>query len=174
MNAVVVYESMYGNTRAVANAIAEGLGEAAVCPVHEAPETFDGVDLLIVGGPTHIHGLASNLNRGSARDEAKKAGHDVIEEARAEPGLRMWLNDLPALDELHAAAFDTRIARARWFTGTAARSIARRLRAHGCNVIAAESFLVGDMEGPLEPGELERARAWGAELLARVANSVPA
>jgi Flavodoxin domain len=174
MNALVVYESMYGNTKAVASAIAEGLGGATSCPVHEAPLSLDGVDLLVVGGPTHVHGLASNMSRRSARDEARKAGHDVIEEAKAGPGLRRWLHELADVDELRAAAFDTRMARARWVTGTAARSIGRRLRAHGCNVIAAESFLVGDMEGPLEPGELKRARAWGVELRARTEATVNA
>jgi hypothetical protein len=49
-------------------------------------------------------------------------------------------------------------------TGAAARGIARRLRRRGYQVVGDESFLVEDAEGPLADGELERARAWGAEL----------
>ena len=51
-------------------------------------------------------------------------------------------------------------------TGSAARGIARRLRHHGYDVIGIESFLVADAEGPLEEGELDRARAWAAGLVA--------
>jgi nucleoside-diphosphate-sugar epimerase len=52
-------------------------------------------------------------------------------------------------------------------TGMAARGVARRLRRRGYDVVATESFLVEDAEGPLEDGELERARAWGEELARR-------
>ena len=51
-------------------------------------------------------------------------------------------------------------------TGSAARGIARRLRHHGYEVIATASFLVADSEGPLEEGELNRARSWAAALAA--------
>jgi hypothetical protein len=81
-----------------------------------------------------------------------------------EPGLRTWLRDLSPAAAHHAAAFDTRLDRSPWLTGVAARGIARRLRRLGMEVIATESFLVEDAEGPLEEGELERARAWGIEL----------
>ena len=53
MRVVVVYESMYGNTHLVAQAIGDGLGESAqvaVVPVAEAAATLaDGADLLVVG-----------------------------------------------------------------------------------------------------------------------------
>ena len=70
----------------------------------------------------------------------------------------------------HAAAFDTRLDKSPWISGAAGRVIARRLRRLGTDVIATESFLVEDTEEPLKAGELERARAWGAEL----ARSLPA
>ena len=62
MRAVIVYESMYGNTHAVANSVAEGLRDEAcdvtVVPVGRATEELTGhCDLLVVGGPTHMHGL---------------------------------------------------------------------------------------------------------------------
>jgi flavodoxin len=60
MKTVIVYESMYGNTRVIADAIAQGLGpecEAVVVPVSQArPQLLDGADLVVVGGPTHVHG----------------------------------------------------------------------------------------------------------------------
>jgi len=62
MHALIVYESMYGNTRAIAEAIAEGFGDGAVLrPVRTAAAPDDEVDLLIAGGPSHIHGMTTSL-----------------------------------------------------------------------------------------------------------------
>jgi len=165
MDAIVVYESVFGNTRAVAEAIAEGLGSVPVLPVHEAAKLGGSVDLLVVGGPTHMHGLSTARSRHLAAAGAHEdgAGH-VDPGATEEPGLRSWLRDLPSGAAERAAAFDTRLDKSPWVTGVAARGIARRLRRHGLDVVATESFLVEDSEGPLGEGELDRARAWGAEL----------
>jgi dienelactone hydrolase len=81
-----------------------------------------------LGGPTHMHGLATSSSRRMAVEGAKEDAHAAV----------------------------------------AARGIARRLRRRGYEVIASESFLVEDAEGPLEDGELERARAWGQELAGRL------
>jgi flavodoxin len=165
MKALVVYESMYGNTRAVAEAIAEGLGGSPVRAVHEAGEAPEQRDLLVVGGPTHMHGLTTALSRRMAAEAAKEDGHAALEPgATAELGLRAWLRELVACEGVRAAAFDTRLDRSTALTGTAARGIARRLRQRDYEVVATESFLVQDAEGPLEDGELERARAWGEQL----------
>jgi hypothetical protein len=163
MHALIVYESMYGNTRAVAEAIAEGLGGATV---RSTREDADGsADLLIVGGPTHMHGLTTSGSRRMAAEAVKKDGHGKLEPGATEaPGLRQWLRDLPKAHGARAATFDTRVDRSAALTGSAARGIARRLRRRGYDVIASESYLVQDGEGPLEDGELERARAWGTEL----------
>ncbi len=162
MKAVVVYESVYGNTRAIAEAIAEGLGGAQVTPVSRAgaPEA----DLLVVGGPTHMHGMASIRSRTAAADAAHEDGTPVEPDAAAEPGLRSWLRDLVAPAGARAASFDTRLDKSSWLTGVASRGIARRLRHRGYEIVGSESFLVQDSEGPLEEGELDRARTWGAEL----------
>ncbi len=164
MDAIVVYESVYGNTRAIAEAIADGLKATAILPVHEALGHQGTADLLVVGGPTHMHGLATTRSRHLAAETAREDRHGVEPGATEEPGLRAWLRDLPPGAAHHAAAFDTRLDRSPWVTGIAARGIARRLRRHGIDVVATESFLVEDTEGPLAPGELERARAWGAQL----------
>jgi len=165
MDAVVVYESVYGNTRALAEAIAEGLAATAVLPVHDAQGHRGAIDLLVVGGPTHVHGLTTDRSRRVAAETAPEGSESKVEPAATEePGLRSWLRDLSPGAAHHAAAFDTRLDKPPWITGTAARGIARRLRRRGIDVIATQSFLVQDAEGPLETGELERARAWGAEL----------
>ncbi len=169
MNALVVYESMYGNSRAIAEAVAEGLGGAKVCPVQRAGELDEQPDLLVAGGPTHMHGMTTTHSRKMAADGAKEDGAIVEPGATEEPGLRQWLRDLPKAGGAPAASFDTRLDRAPAFTGAAARGIARRLRGRDYRVLAHESFLVDDSEGPLADGELERARAWGAELASKLA-----
>lgn len=162
MRAVVVYESIYGNSRAIAEAIAEGLGGVQVLPVHEAAELELDVELMVVGGPTHMHGLTTVRSRQAAVQAAQDAA--VEPAAVKEPGLRGWLRDLERGEGAYAAAFDTRIDRSPVLTGVAARGIARRLRRHGYELLGIESFLVKDSEGPLAQGEVDRARAWGAEL----------
>jgi Flavodoxin domain len=172
MNALVVYESVYGNTRAVADAVAEGLGGAAVLPVHEAVARAAQADLLVVGGPTHMHGLATTRSREMAAAAAHEDGALTLDpSATKEPGLRKWLHELDDNGGAQAAAFDTRLDRSQLLTGLASRGIAKRLRRHGYEVLGTESFLVEDSEGPLEDGELDRARAWGAQLAASVGSA---
>ncbi|MGZ4184716.1 MAG: flavodoxin family protein [Solirubrobacteraceae bacterium] len=167
MTAIVVYESIYGNTRDVAEAIAAGLGDARAVSVHEAVSSVSKADLLVVGGPTHVHGLTSKRSRSVAVEQAQ----GMLEPgAGDEAGLRDWLADLPRVANVQAAAFDTRAHGSSVVTGSASKGIARRLRRHGYRLLAAESFVVESTEGPLVKGELERARAWGAEL----ANAIPA
>jgi flavodoxin len=165
MNALVVYESIYGNTRAIAEAIAEGLGGAPVASIAGVHGDLADLDLLVVGGPTHMHGLATTRSRQMAAEGAHEdKGTHVEPDATQGPGLRGWLADTPDRPDARAATFDTRLDRSAWLTGLASRGIAKRLRRHGYDVVATESFLVEDAEGPLEDGELERARAWGAQL----------
>ena len=165
--ALVVYESIYGNTRAVAEAIAEGIGDGADArpPGEVDAATLDGADLLVVGGPTHMHGLTSSMSRSMAAKAAEEESDVELDPAAtAGPGLREWLSGLSNAGA-RAAAFDTRIDRSPTLTGTAARGIAKRLRRRGYELIAVpESFFVDDSEGPLAEGELERARRWGQAL----------
>ncbi len=160
MRALVVYESMYGNTHAVAGHVATGL--RAVYEVTVVPVA--GADLLVVGGPTHMHRLSSPASRRMAAQAAAKPGSGLtLDPDACGPGLRDWLKDLrggPAL----AAAFDTRLTGVPAFTGQASRGIGRLLKRHGYRLIAApESFLVGQQNTLLE-GEAARARRWGAAL----------
>src|SRR3954469_10330244 len=87
MNALVINESMYHTTRAVAETIAEGMGGALVRSVRDATEV--DADLLVVGGPTHMHGLATSNSRKMAAQAVKEDGHGELEPgATDDPGLR--------------------------------------------------------------------------------------
>jgi hypothetical protein len=174
MRATVVYESIYGNTRQVAEAIAEGLrasGKIEADPVSVQQAAGTGIadaDLLVVGGPTHMHGMTSSLSRKLAVKAAEDEGMSVEEGADTELGLRAWLKGLSG-GGTRAAAFDTRGDASPTLTGMAARGIARRLRRQGFELIAdRESYLVEESEGPLASGEVERARAWGEALAGKL------
>lgn len=173
MRALVVYESIYGNTHLIADAVAAGIGwpEVQVVPVHAATaELVEAADLLVVGGPTHVHGMSRPSTRASAVAEAHQPGHeDLVLDADAEgEGLREWFDALPEgwTRGATAAAFDTRMTGAPVFTGRASKGIAKRLDAHRYHVVCEpESFLV-QHDNHLVPDEVERARAWGERVAA--------
>jgi flavodoxin len=165
MKALVVYESMFGNTEQVARAITDGLSEhleVELVEVTEAPpEITDPVDLIVVGGPTH----AFSMTRQSTREEAISKGASHGSEAI---GLREWLEHLHGDGRRPAdrmATFDTRVDKVRHLPGSAAKGAAKIAHKLGFEAAAKpESFYVQDVEGPLLDGELDRARAWGQRL----------
>ena len=159
---MVVYESMFGNTEAIARSISDGIAsQGATVIVHDvesAPDQVDHVDMLIVGGPTHAFGLSRPNTRQAARAQGAAGG--------ADHGVREWLSRLERPSRpIAAACFDTRVRKPLLF-GSAARGIRRRLRRLGFDVVKPVSFTVTDTPGPLAQGELERARDWGASLVA--------
>ncbi|GAB1646302.1 flavodoxin family protein [Krasilnikovia sp. MM14-A1259] len=168
MHAVVVYESMYGNTHLVADAIGAGLGGAYqvdVVPVDKAEaRLLERADLIVVGGPTHAHGMSRVSTREAAVADARKPDTELTLDPDAEgPSLRDWFDALPTL-RARAAAFDTRVDLPALLTGRAAKGIGRRLRGHGLHMVAEpESFLV-TKQGRLQPDEEARARQWGTRL----------
>ncbi len=169
MRAIVVYESMFGATRHIAEAVAEGLRPSAEVRLVRAADAeegvLDGVDLLIVGAPTHAWSMPRARTRKGAPDYVRKPGSDLTLEPGADvaPGVREWLSSLHGL-RVAAAAFDTRISLTPVFTGRASRSIAKGLRRGGAALITRpESFLV-DKKSHLLPGQTERARAWGGQV----------
>src|SRR5260221_8719789 len=101
MRAIVVYESLSGRTREVAEAVAEGLraaapGAAVDCrPVVDAGPALGQVDLLVVGGPTHFLGMSSQRSRRLVRQYQERAGGHPPRRAAGEhpagPGAREWL-----------------------------------------------------------------------------------
>jgi hypothetical protein len=161
MNALVVYESLYGNTKQIAEAIVEGLAlECAVeiVEVGKAPVAPSGFDLLVVGGPTHQFGLSRKSSRRQGADD-----HDepVIS---LDVGIREWIEGLPKVSGIAAAAFDTSIRKPN-LPGSAARGAAKRLKKKGYHVLVpGELFLVESGKGPITDGELDRARGWGQAL----------
>jgi hypothetical protein len=174
MRGVVVYESMFGNTHEVAEHIAEGLRSTHTVTVVSAgaatPDVIDEAEFLVVGGPTHAHGLSRESSRQQAV-EKDTTGH--LDPSAAGPGVREWLETLGE-GHVHAAvAFDTRIDAPVALTGRASKAISKRLAKHGYWIVAdPESFLV-DRHNHLLAGEAEHAAAWGAEL-ATVLTTVPA
>jgi Flavodoxin len=170
MRAVIVYESMFGNTHAIADAIGKGLeslNDVVVVPVVEAgPERLGDADLLVVGGPTHFHGMSRTRTRKWAASTAKKPKNDLVLDRDAQgPGVRDWLSSLGEGDT-KGAAFDTRFKGPAVLRGRASKVVSRKLRRHGFKVtVKPESFFV-NLQNHLEPGEEARAREWGERLAA--------
>jgi hypothetical protein len=169
MRALVVYESMYGNTRAIATSIAAGLREThevVLVPVATASaDLVARADLLVVGGPTHMHGLSTASSRELAVKSAAKTGSGLMLEPQAAgPGLRDWLGTLEGRPAALAAAFDTRLAGIPALTGRASHGIRRLLTRRGYFLVApAESFLVSQRNTVID-GEASRAHQWGTLL----------
>ena len=160
MKAVVVYESLWGNTAAAAQAIAEGLGEGAVAlsTAEAIPDVVAGVDLIVGGSPL----LGFSLPTQEMIDNIAKDGSTPPKDT-SQPTMRAWIEQLPA-GSGRGAGFETRIW---WSPGSAAKTIEKMLAERGYVPIAAVGkFIVTGRYGPLKDGELDRARAWGKELAA--------
>jgi flavodoxin len=173
MRAVIVYESMYGNTHLVADAVARGLergNEVTVIPFSTATrKLLQGADLVVVGGPTHARGMSRASTRKAAVEQAAKPGSPLRLDASATadgPGLRDWIGSLGQVSA-SSAAFDTRIAGPAMVMGRASKGIAKLLERHGLTLVApAESFFV-TKDGVLRNGEEDRAQEWGKRLAAK-------
>ena len=172
MTALVVYESMFGNTKRIALAVAEGIATkltVETIEVSDAPEEIGSdIDLLVVGGPTHVHGMSSTTSRRSA---AERADAPLVS---PRIGMREWLGHARAqVFDIHAAAFDTRINGMAIFTGSAAKGYTKGMRSAGFRVDwPPQSFLVNSRSAPGEDalleGQLDEARAWGQAIAAKV------
>jgi flavodoxin len=158
MKAVVVYESLWGNTAAIAHAIAEGIGsEARVLSTAEAtPTEVAGAELIVAGAPILGFSLPTEAMRKSIDSNPREKKPTI-----SVPTMRSWLAELPK-GAGTGASFETRIW---WSPGSAANAIARALNDAGYVApTKGEKFLVTGRFGPLKDGEIERARAWGASL----------
>jgi hypothetical protein len=166
MRALVVFESMFGNTEQIARAVAEGLSvrmPVDVVEVGSAPtELPSDLALLVVGGPTHAFGMSRPNTRADATRQAK--GHVVSQKL----GIREWLDKLGRSAGVPATAFDTKVT-SRWALGSAARTAQKRLTRLGfARAEAAQTFHVEGTPGPLLEGEVARAQQWGERLAALV------
>lgn len=145
MNTLVVYDSQYGNTERIAQAIADALrafGQARAIRVDPSrPLDVPGVDMVIFGSPTQGW--------------------------NATPAMRAFLQTLDPeqLRGVELACFDTRFNKPRWLTGSAAKRMHEAFERKGLALAAPpESFFVEGSEGPLQDGELERAATWARAL----------
>ena len=153
MKILVVYDSLYGNTRKIAEAVVKGFAPHVADLVHVndiSPDQLKNIDLVVVGSPTHG-------GRPSKQTQQFLLG--------IKPNI---------ISGCSAAAFDTSIPREgqsafmRFILklfGYACKRIAKALTKKGAVVLAQESFFVTGKEGPLKEGELKRAEVWGTTLL---------
>ena len=161
--ALIIVESCFGNTRAIADSVAAGLidggVDAQVVDVDEAPSCLPAdLDLLILGAPTHNRGLPTAVSRTKAREQAGSG--------EASPGIGEWLETTAIPASTDAATFDTVISKG-WLSGSAAKAIAKALRRHqGRRTSSVRSFVVTASKGPLADGEKTDAHSWGRELAA--------
>ncbi len=172
---MVVYQSLWGNTAAVARAIAAGLGDDAVVghTGEITPAQAAGATLLVVGSPVHALSLPTHSSVASVA--AREVGPGEIPADVDQPLLKEWLAALP-MGTIPAAAFDTRI---KGFLGRGgASTIERLLKARGCRIVdKGQGFIVinqrevQESASMLREGELARASQWGEQLAALAAQA---
>ena len=168
--ALVVYESIFGDARRIAEAVADGLRsryDVAVVPAAEAPaEVGSDVEVLVVGGPNH----GFSMPRESTREGAIKQYGATIDNTKV--GLHEWLEAVRLPSGIRAAAFDTRMDHPTLIVKMdhASKTEEKLLKGLGATIVAdAEHFRVTDAKGPLAAGEEDRARQWGAALAQKLA-----
>jgi len=158
MKALVVYDSVFGNTEKVAQAIGQALGspeDVKVVQVSDAkPEQLVGLTLLIVGSPTRQFsptGATTGFLKSIPKHGLKGVKVAAFDTRFTES----------AIEKVRTLAFFVKIF------GYAAKPIADRLQKKGGEmVVPPEGFYVGDTEGPLLEGELERAADWARQVIA--------
>lgn len=148
MNILIIYDSTYGNTEKIAQAMARALqlDTDKIIPSKEAKiSQLKNLDLLIIGSPTYA--------------------------GKPTPTLKEFMTKIPDnyLSETRVLAFDTaiRYEDKNFFfknfikmLGYAAKHTAKELENKGAEIINVETFFVKDKEGPLEDGEINRAKDW--------------
>jgi hypothetical protein len=164
MTALIITESCFGNTAAVADAIAQALAAGDTLTVNSvdvaeaAAAVPPGTDLLILAAPTHDY----SLPRSQTRTRARQRGSQSL----AEFGLREWIAGLPMATDAKVVTVDTAF-KTGFMPSSAAKTAARLMgRAGFVNVRRGATFYVSDYAGPVDDGELIRARAWATTLAA--------
>lgn len=143
MKTIVIYDSNFGNTKLIADAVAQEL-QCESLSVNDVKEnTLRGIDMLVVGSP--------------------------INAWRPTPKIKKLLDELGETDlaNVKTAAFDTRVKI--WISGNAAKRISKALQSKGATIIAEpKGFYVKDNKGPLLEGEIENAKAWARAMKAKL------
>jgi len=160
MKAVIVYESHWGNTEAIARAVAAGFGPgaAALTTDQASGAALLDADLVVAGAPLIAFGLPSAKSRDGVAAESAKA---PTPPDLSHPLMSAWRDGLPR-GHGRSASFETRM---RWSPGGATGAIDRGLEAAGYRSVGkGRRFVVKGKYGPLRDGEIELAREWGAQL----------
>ncbi|MBK8462211.1 MAG: flavodoxin family protein [Nigerium sp.] len=161
MKALLLVESRFGNSRAIADAVALGIRErgaevTVLAPEEAPPAVGEDVDLLVLGAPTHNRTLPTSSTRGQAVAMGAEPGGD---------GVREWLSNGRLRSGLRVAAFTTASGRT-VLSGSAARGAARLIARSNPGVpVETRTFVVDGLKGPLQEGEVEAARTWGRDLV---------
>ena len=169
MRTLIVYESYFGCTQEIAEAMAAEFrraGATTLAAVEMARHhSVKAYDLVVVGGPTQAHGLSRPRTRREVLSRAARHHRRVRVDPRINIGLGEWLNGLGLCEGLAAAAFDTRLEGPALLTGQASHRVAAELQHHGFRLVGDPiSFLV-DPSDRLLAGEAPRASAWARDLI---------
>ena len=156
MKALVVYDSVFGNTEQIAQAIGKGLGsqkDVQICRVTDMkPEQFTGLNLLVVGSPTRAFRPTPAINNFLKR--IPKKGLEGINVAAFDTGL--------SISDIESSFLRTCVK----IFGYAAKPISDRLKKKGGRpTVPPEGFFVEGTEGPLKQGERERATNWAKQII---------
>ncbi|WP_421735862.1 flavodoxin family protein [Cellulomonas sp.] len=157
MRVLVVVESLFGNTHAIARAVADQLREdgadVELVDAASAGPRLDGADLVLAGAPTHNLGLPTDRSRASAVDRGAQP---------VSSGLREWIGALEA-SSTPVVTFATKVEGR--FSGSASKAAAKLLRRRGLSAARqGTDFVVAGTAGPLTEGETDRAREWAGTL----------
>lgn len=140
MTTLIIYDTLYGNTQKIAEAISEVFGAKAVRIQDFQDEMLKGVSLLIMGCP--VHGWRPSR---PASD---------------------FLASMPSgsLKGIKVAAFDTRIEG--FFSGSASDKVDKKLvELGGESIVPPGKFIVKGKEGPLVDRELDKANGWAKHII---------
>lgn len=182
MNATVIYESEFGATRRVADAIAEGLRvevDADSKDVRDLMREAAGwtarpAELIVIGTPTHARSMPTRASREQAAFWPARPGSTLVLEPRAVcDGVREWLQVVD-LEDAPVATFATRAGIPGLLAGTAARAIGRSAVRRGAELVAVPMTFVVQKDGTVDQSELARAREWGERLARHVLEAAAA
>lgn len=164
MRSVIITESYFGNTAAIAEEIAAGLTDAGtdttVTTAEDAlnAQAPEGTDLVILATPTHNMGLPSPTTRRQASDKGA--------ENSPATGIREWIDDLsPSVAGPGTRIIAVATTTGGFMAGSASKAVVKALKKKGVTATRGEDFTVADVPGPLAEGEKERARAWAQTLV---------